>query len=169
MKKALLILSSIAVIASAFISPATAAEFHGSICSLSGEATLKPGLSIESDEYKVVFTGELTDCQSTSSDATSGIVKAKAVATGTCGEATAEGVATITWDTNAKSVVEFSTTDIGALVILQGEVTKSNDTGLITVDSVFGALAFNADPAECMGDGISEASFEGQVIGGYPQ
>jgi hypothetical protein len=169
MKKALLIISSMALIAAAFISPATAAEFHGSTCSLTGEATLKPGLSMESGEYKVAFTGELTDCQSTTSDATSGAVKAKAVATGTCGEATAEGVATITWDTDAKTTVEFSTTDIGALVILQGEVTKSNDTGLLTGDSVFGALAFNADPAECMGDGISEASFNGQVVGGYPQ
>lgn len=169
MKKALLIISSMALLATAFASPAIAEELHGSTCSLTGKATLKPGLSIESGEYKVTFTGELTDCQSTSSDATSGVVKAKAVATGTCGEATAEGVATVTWDTKAKTVVEFSTTDIGALVVLDGEVTKSNDTGLIAGDSVFGALAFNADPAECMGDGISEATFEGQVVGGYPQ
>ena len=168
MKKVVLILSSLALVASAFAAPASAMEFHGTTCSLTGAATIKPGLSMESGEYKVTFAGELTDCQTTG-DATSGKVTAKAVATGTCAEATAEGLATVKWDTKAKTTVEFSTTDIGALVILQGEVTRSTDTGLTKGDSVFGALAFNADPAECTGDGIEKASFEGQVLGGYPQ
>jgi hypothetical protein len=168
MKKSLLILSCIALLLGVFAAPAPAAEFHGTTCSLTGSATLKPGLSMENGEYKVSFKGELTDCQTTG-DATAGTVTAKAVATGTCGEATAEGVAQIKWDNGSKSTVEFSTTDIAALVFLTGEVTKSNDTGLLQGDSVFGALAFQADPADCAGDGITEASFNGQVVGGYPQ
>ena len=166
MRKILLILSSMALVATAFAAPA-GAEPHGTTCSLEGAATLKPGLSMENGEYKVSFKGELTDCQSTG-DATSGTVTAKAVATGTCGEATAEGVAIIKWDSKTTTTVEFSTVDIGALVILDGEVTKSNDAGLAEGDSIFGALVFQADPADCAGDGITEASFNGQVGGGYP-
>jgi hypothetical protein len=168
MKKSVLVLSCVALLVGAFAAPAPAAEFHGTTCSLTGSATLKPGLSMENGEYKVAFKGELTDCQTTA-DATGGTVTAKAVATGTCGEATAEGVAQIKWDNGSKSTVEFATTDIGALVILEGEATKSNDGGVRTGDSVFGLLAFQADPTACTGDGISEASFNGQVVAGYPE
>ena len=168
MKKTLLILSCIALIGAAFAPSVGAIEPHGSTCSLEGEATLKPGLSMENGEYKVAFNGELTGCQSTG-DASSGAVSAKATATGTCAEATAEGVATIKWDSKTTSVVDFTTTDLGALVILEGEVTKSNDAGLVEGDSIFGALVFQADPTQCTGDGVTKASFNGQVGGGYPQ
>ena len=167
MKKALFTFLAAALLIGALVVPANA-ESHGVTCSLSGDATIKPGLTTTGGAYTVKFTGELTDCQSTG-DATSGAVKATAKANGSCGEATAEGIAVVKWDDGKTTKVSFTTTDIGALVILQATVVSSTESALAKGDSEYGVLAFQADPTLCAGDGVTEASFTGQIGGGNPQ
>ncbi|MGH2806593.1 MAG: hypothetical protein ACRDKT_04890 [Actinomycetota bacterium] len=149
--------------------PVVVAEEHGITCSLTGEAKLKPGLNMDDGEYKVTFTGELSDCLATG-DASSGTVKAKAVGSGTCGHNTTEGVAMIKWDNKTKTIVDFSTEGAGATVLLTATVTKSNESSLVEGDDAFGLLVFQADPTACESDaGVTEAGFNGQVGGGSPQ
>lgn len=165
MKKLVLLVAATSLLATAFAAPAEA-EFHGVTCQLEGSAKLSPGLTSEEGKYNVVFSGDLSNCQSTG-EATSGTVKAQATAEGTCAEATAEGHALIKWDTGKKTLVEFSTTDIGALVLLDYHVTKSNDDAALAGDQGYGSLLFQADPTACNTDaGIKEASFTGQVGSG---
>ena len=164
MKKALLIFASIALVA--VFAPTVAAEPHGITCQLTGEAKLAPGLTAEGGKYNVVFTGELSGCQS-SGDIGGGTVKAQATAEGSCVHAVAEGHALIKWDNGNKSQVDFTTEDVGALVVLDFEITKSNDDTAVEGDQGLGALFFQADPMGCNSDeGIKEASFEGQIASG---
>ena len=166
MKKLLTLLAAGFILA-ALVVPAHA-EPHGVTCSLSGDAKIKPGLTSTSGDMKVKFSGELTDCQNTG-DATSGTVKATATATGSCAQAAAEGVAVVKWDDGNATKVEFTTTDIGALVILQAKVVSSTESSLAEGDTELGVLAFQADPTLCAGDGVTEATFNGQIGGGSPQ
>ena len=162
MKKVALVLSVVALVAAALAAPAVA-EPHGITCELSGDAQLSPGLTSEDGKYNVVFEGELANCLS-SGDESSGTVKAQATAEGNCAHATAEGHALIKWDTGKKSMVDFTTEDIGALVILEYTVTKSNASGALEGDSGMGVLAFQADPTACESEeGITDAAFTGQV------
>jgi hypothetical protein len=144
------------------------AESHGFTCTVTGTAAFTPGLTADTQEMKFSFKGELTDCQATG-EATDGTVTAKGTANGSCASGKAEGVAKVKWSDGKKSTVEFSTTDVAAGVLLQGSVTKSNAGGAVTGDDVLGVLAFNADPQQCeTKDGVQEADFQGQVVGGSP-
>jgi hypothetical protein len=55
------------------------------------------------------------------------------------------------------------------LVILQATVVSSTESSLVKGDSEYGILAFQADPTLCTGDGVTKASFSGQIGGGNPQ
>ncbi|HET7481483.1 MAG TPA: hypothetical protein VFK89_01350, partial [Actinomycetota bacterium] len=75
----------------------------------------------------------------------------------------------VKWDDGNVSKVDFTTTDIGALVILRATVTSSTESSLAKGDSELGILAFQADPTLCAGRGVTKASFTGQIGGGNPQ
>ena len=142
------------------------AEQRGTTCGLSGSATFKPGLTSTPSAVKFVFKGSLTDCQTTG-DATSGKVVAKGTADAGCIGGTAEGVATVKWDTKKKTIAKFATTDVGASVTLQGEVTKSTEPGLGAGDTILGEVIFDADVTQCQ-TGLTKADFLGQIGGGSP-
>ena len=142
------------------------AEQRGTTCGLTGSATFKPGLTATPASNKFAFKGTLADCQSTG-DATSGKVTAKGTANAGCVGGTAEGVATVKWDTKKKTTVKFSTVDVGASVTLTGEVTKSTEPGLGAGDTILGQLAFDADVTQCQ-TGLKTAKFLGQIGGGSP-
>ena len=168
MGKKLMIVLAAGLLIAAFAPPVQADEEHGITCSLVGEATLKPGLNMNDGDYKVAFTGDLTDCLATG-DASSGTVKAKAVGSGTCGHNTTEGKAMIKWDNKTHTMVDFTTEGAGAGVLLTATVTHSTEPSLQEGDDAFGLLVFQADPAACNSDaGVTEASFNGQVGGGSP-
>lgn len=142
------------------------AEQRGTTCGLTGTATFKGGLIIIPGTYKFGFTGQLADCESTG-NITSGKVTAKGTASAACEGGTAEGVATVKWNTKKKTTVSFSTTDIGASVTLQGEVKKSSEPAFGAGDTILGQLAFEADVSQCT-TGLKSADFLGQIGGGSP-
>ena len=146
----------------------SAAE-HGFTCTIEGSATFEPGLNSEAQELKFVFKGEMSGCQATDG-ATGGTVKAKGLVNdATCASSAAEGVAKVKWDNGKKSTLDFTTTDVAAVIFLTGTVGKSNSEAAQTGDDVFAGLLFNADITKCNTDeGITEATFEGQVGGGSP-
>jgi len=167
-KKLLAILAAGAMVL--FPQVPSAAEQHGFTCTVEGAAMFKPGLNSEPQELKFVFKGELTDCQSSNSDATGGKVTAKGVVhEATCASSQAEGVAKMKWDDGTKTTLEFTTDDVAAAVFLTGTVGKSNSDTAQTGDDVLALLAFDADVTQCnTEEGITDAAFHGQVGGGSP-
>jgi hypothetical protein len=135
-------------------------------CGLTGKANFKPGITLVPDTYKVTFTGKLADCQSTGK-VKSANVRAVATADASCELGTVEGKSTIVWDTGKKTVVKFSTVDVGASVTLTGQVTKSSESSFKKNDNILGQLAFEADATQCT-SGLKSAKFTGEVFGGSP-
>ena len=146
------------------------AEPRGMTCSLSGAAKFSPGLTAEARDIKFKFKGELSDCQS-SGGASAGTVTSKGtVADASCASGAGEGIAKVKWDDGTSSIIEFQTTDVTALVWLEGTATKSTADVPAEGDPIYGALGFDADPTQCeTEEGITTADFMGQVGGGSPQ
>ncbi|MDQ3956148.1 MAG: hypothetical protein M3285_11440 [Actinomycetota bacterium] len=165
MRKLMMTLLSSAFALTALATPSVATE-HGTTCGLTGSATFKPGLTVTPTATKYKFKGALADCQSTG-DVTSGKVKASGSGNVACEGGTTTGKAKILWDTGKSTLVAYDTTDVGALVVLKGTVTKSSEPAFIKGDTILGAIVFEADAAQCA-SGLKAADFFGQVGGGSP-
>ncbi len=163
--KKLALAASMALALSAFAAPSQATE-HGTTCGLTGKASFKPGLTGTPTPNKYKFKGALADCQSTG-DVTSGKVTASGAGTIACEGGTTTGKAKVVWDTGKTTLVSFTTTDVGALVALEGTVTKTTEPAFVKGDRVLGVVVFEADPAQCQ-TGLKSAEFFGQVGGGSP-
>jgi hypothetical protein len=165
-KRLLVVLSALSLMLLSV--PAGSAEPHGYTCNVAGAATFTPGVTSEMGKFKVNFKGELKDCQSTG-DVTSAAVTATGTANASCAFGTVEGKGLIDWDTGKKTAFEWSTTDIGAAVILRGTVTKSNTDEASKGDELFSLLFFSADPTQCQSKkGLRKVGFQGVAGGGYP-
>jgi hypothetical protein len=147
-----------------------AAAQHGFTCTISGSAKFKPGLTMDAQELKFSFKGELTGCESTSGSASGATVTAKGVVNeASCLSGQGEGIAKTKWDDGSTSTLEFSTEDVTAGVFLTGTVGKSNSDTAQSGADVAALLAFDADATRCnSGDGITDAEFSGQAFGGSP-
>jgi hypothetical protein len=165
MKKVLILLTAAGLIAG--LSAHVSAAPRGTTCSLAGKATFDQGLTLVPGKYGFSFKGKLTDCLSTGK-VKSGRVTSTGTAEAACEGGTATGKATVVWNTGTKTVIKFSTVNVGALVTLRGKVTKSNEKSIGKKDNVLGELAFEADPTECAYGGVRSATFHGQVGGGSP-
>lgn len=166
MKKLRLVL---AIMALTSLSLPASAESHGYTCGVTGAATFKPGVTAQPGDFKIAFKGELNDCQSTGEASSAKVVAtAKAEAT-SCAFGGVTGKGKITWDDGKRTSFTFETTDIAAVVLLNGEVTKSNDDVAREGDDTFAVLFFNADPTACNSDeGLTRVEFQGQTGGGSP-
>ena len=78
------------------------------------------------------------------------------------------GVALATWNDKTKSIISYTTNSAGAEVVLQGTVVPSYKVGRTTYRSTryqgAGAvanLAFEADPQQCAGAGVTSAPMDG--------
>ena len=129
----------------------------GAGCHISGTATFSKGLNTSAQNVLYKFTGKLDQCQSSAGGYTSGTVSAKGKGSLSCGSGDSTGVATVKWNNGKKSTVSYTTTSFGALVVLQGDVTKGDFAG----DGAVGALAFEANPPDCVGGGVKSANFDG--------
>lgn len=145
--------------------PSVATE-HGTTCGLTGSATFKPGLTVTPAATKYKFKGALSDCQSTG-DVTSGTVTASGSGNVACEGGTTTGKAKVVWNTGKSTIISYDTTDVGALVVLKGTVTKTTEPAFIKGDTILGAIIFEADATQCP-SGLKSADFLGQVGGGSP-
>ena len=97
---------------------------------------------------------------------------------GTCANGTTAGTAILTWADATHTVITYTTTAVGAAVNLAGSAISSVTLSAINPqpgqptsltitttryagDSVQGALAFQADPAQCAGAGLTNAGISG--------
>jgi hypothetical protein len=97
---------------------------------------------------------------------------------GTCANGTTAGTAIITWADATHTVISYTTTAIGAAVNLAGTVVAIVDLPAINPqpgqpasltitttryagDTVQGLLAFQADPTQCAGAGLTSAAISG--------
>jgi hypothetical protein len=97
---------------------------------------------------------------------------------GTCASGTTSGTAIITWADATHSVISYTTSSAGAAVNLQGTVVPSvtlpainpqigqpTSTTVTTTrylgDAAQGLLAFQADPTQCAGAGVTTAAISG--------
>lgn len=113
----------------------------GSICTLNGTATLKPGLTNGSQQFNYTFSGALSNCQASDSTApAAGTVTAGTTfagpggstyqypipyGTGGCSSSTTTGVSVVTWADGTITVVGYTTNGAAAAVALQGSVAVS--------------------------------------------
>ncbi|MGH2808078.1 MAG: hypothetical protein ACRDKT_12485 [Actinomycetota bacterium] len=140
------------------------AEPHGVTCSLSGKATFSKGLTDEPKMVNYKFTGMLDDCESSDDSLKSGHVVATGSGELSCEYGTSKGTAKVHWNNDNMTAVEFSTTDIGAMVDVETAVTESNEPAAAKGDSGRGSLVFQANPEECnQKGGVETASFDGTI------
>ena len=153
-RKLLLVLSAGALAATgvftsgaAKASTAASSTPTGGACHLAGSANFGTGLTASSQSFTYNFSGTLDNCQSSDSSATGGTVSAgqvvtisgstyqepAATGTGSCSNSTTSGTSIVFWNNGKHTVVTYTTTGAGALVILQGTVAPS-----ITLQSTTG-------------------------------
>lgn len=106
----------------------------GGACQLQGSANFTPGLTASSGSFTYTFSGTLTGCQSNNGGPTGGTVSTPEPATGTgsCSNSSTSGYSVSQWNDNQTTVVQYTTTGAGALVILQGTVVQSLTVGTTT-------------------------------------
>ena len=171
---------AIPLAAVAFVLPGPAlADPGGGGCQLHGSANISPGLGSAAQDFAYSFTGDLTNCQSSTGGPSSGTVfagtngLAPATGNGSCGSSTTSGVAVIRWADNTTTVVQYTTSGALAAVSLQGDVIGSVTTsdGLTTYttnryagNGALGTLVFQPpDPTACTGAGVTPAGIDGTV------
>jgi hypothetical protein len=151
---------------------------NGGGCQLHGTANISPGLTDTAQNFTYSFTGNLTNCQSSSGGPATGTVFAGTnglpvpSGNGSCGNSTTSGIAVAQWADGTTTVVQYSTSGALAAVALQGSViasvTSSTGTTYTTNryagDSALAALAFEPpDPTACAGAGVTSAGIDGSV------
>jgi hypothetical protein len=151
---------------------------NGGGCQLHGTANISPGLTTTAQDFSYTFTGNLTNCQSSSGGPASGTVFAGTnglpvpSGNGSCESSTTNGIAVAQWADGTTTVVQYSTSGALAAVALQGtvigSVTSSNGTTYTTTryagNSAAATLAFEPpDPTACNGAGVTTAGIDGVV------
>ena len=106
----------------------------GGACQLAGTASFTPGLTSSSQSFTYTFSGNLTGCQSNNGAPGSGTVSTLEPATGTgsCSNSTTAGYSISQWADGLQTIVKYTTTGAGALVVLQGTVVPSVTVGTTT-------------------------------------
>jgi hypothetical protein len=155
-----------------FVGSASAAT-NGGGCQLHGTANISPGLSNTAQNFTYSFTGDLTNCQSSSGGPASGTVFAGtnglpvATGNGSCASSTTSGIAVVQWVDGTATVVQYTTNGALAAVALQGNVIASSgsfSTTRYAGNSALGTLAFEPpDPTACNGAGVTSAGIDGSV------
>jgi hypothetical protein len=151
---------------------------NGGGCQLHGTASFSPALTNAAQNFSYSFTGNLTNCQSSSGGPATGTVFAGTnglplpTGNGGCGSSTTSGIAVAQWADGTTTVVQYSTSGAAAAVSLQGtvigSVTSSTGTTFTTTryagDGALGALAFEPpDPTACAGAGVTSAGIDGTI------
>jgi hypothetical protein len=160
-RRIVLLVAALTVSSLWIATPQANADPHGALCHIAGKAAFSKGLTTEAQNVTYKFTGVLDNCAASDSAYTGAKLSAKGSGSLSCGQGTSKGVATIKWNTGKTSTVTYTTTSFGALVQLQGSVTKGQFAG----DSAIGGLAFEANPPDCVGAGVKTANFDG--LSGY--
>ena len=180
------VLAVLVVAGAVMASSASAASGGG--CQLQGTASFSPPLTNTAQAFSYGFTGALSNCQSSvAGSPTSGSVGAGQVVTdpsgeqfqepvptgnGTCGNGTTQGTAITNWADSTDSVaaaVHLAGTvapsvTLPAINPQPGQPTsKTITTTRYAGDSALGLLAFQADPTQCAGSGVSSAGISGTV------
>jgi hypothetical protein len=163
---------TLAVLASAaaVALPAGAAPGGGG-CQLAGNAKFNNGPNSTDHPFTYTFTGTLSNCMSSESGApASGVIGTlvPAKGSGTCANGTTSGVALVKWAGGKQSVISYTTSSVTAEVVLQGTVIPSYKVGkktyrstLYSGEGALGDLAFQADPTQCAGSGVTTAPISG--------
>jgi len=168
----------------------------GGLCQLAGTAGISPGLSDTDSNFTFTFSGALSGCQSNDPSAPAagtatvgqritvgGVVAQEPAATGSgsCATSNGAGIAIVAWADGTTTVVSFTTQTVTGGVNLQGTVIPSVTLpvvggGTVTVtttrfagDQAQGVLAFQADPTQCAGSGVTSAAVNGVVGAGQVQ
>lgn len=126
-------------------------------CVLKGVAHISPGLSTANRAFSYTFTGQFSNCKGTDSTVKSGTVTASGSGTGGCTKSTTSGTATINWNNGTNTTLTITTTGVGAALAVQAKATS----GAFAGKSAKAALVFQATPTQCIGAGVSSASFTG--------
>lgn len=149
------------------------------MCQLAGNAYFTPGLTANSQDFSYTFSGALTGCQSNNGAPTSGSVSTAVPATGTgsCSSSTTKGYSVSTWADSKQTVVQYTTTGAGALVVLQGTVVASvtlngqtfstSEPSTPAGSSAFGELTFSTSSPTGVTACNTKAGLPSAVIGGF--
>src|SRR2546428_7443640 len=125
-----LAVTTVVLVAVPFAGSASASPNAGG-CQLQGTANFSPGLTNPAQSFTYNFTGNLTNCQSSSGGPASGTVFAGTnglpvpTGNGSCASSTTQGIAVAQWSDGTTTVVSYSTTGALAAVNLQGTVIAS--------------------------------------------
>ena len=186
MSRRLLLVLSAAAIAGAGLFTSGAAKAtsaasgtpSGGECHLAGTANFSPGLTTSSSNFTYGFTGTLSTCESNNGSPASGSTFAQnATGTGSCSQSSTTGTSVTTWADGDTTVVSYTTTGAGALVVLQGSVVPSVIIGSTTYttnepstpvgSSALGELTFStASPTgvtACNAGGLTSAVINGFI------
>ena len=151
----------------------------GGACQLAGTASFTPGLTSNSGNFTYTFSGTLTGCQSNNNSPGSGTVSTlvPASGTGSCSNSTTNGYSVSKWADGNQTIVQYSTTGAGALVVLQGTVVQSVMIGSTTYSttepttpagaSALGELTFSTASPTDIANCNTAAGLSSAVINGF--
>jgi hypothetical protein len=175
--RALLAAGSLSLLAAgAVVALPAGASPGGGGCQLHGNVKFVNGPNTTDHPFTYTFSGTLTNCQSSSSAPAAGTITTliPGKGTGSCANGSTSGVALVKWADGTASVVKYTTTDAAAEVLLQGNVIPSYKVGKKTYKSTrykgagaIADLAFEADPQQCAGSGVTSAPMDGFAGLGY--
>jgi hypothetical protein len=175
--RALLAAGSLSLLAAgAVVALPAGASPGGGGCQLHGNVKFNNGPNSTDHPFTYTFAGALTNCQSSSSAPAAGTIATlvPGKGSGTCANGTTAGVAIAKWSDGTASVIKYTTSSAAAEVVLQGNVIPSFKVGKKTYKSTRYAgagaladLAFEADPTQCAGSGVTSAPMDGFAGLGY--
>jgi hypothetical protein len=176
--RALLAAGSLSLLAAgAVVALPAGASPGGGGCQLHGNVKFVNGPNTTAHAFSYTFLGALSNCQSSQGavPATGSIVTLiPGKGSGTCTSGSTAGVAYVKWADGTATIVKYTTTDAGAEVLLQGNVIPSYKVGKKTYKTTRYAgagavsdLAFEADPTQCAGSGVTSAPMDGFAGLGY--
>lgn len=151
----------------------------GGACQLAGTANFTPGLTSSSQSFTYTFSGSLTGCQSNNGAPATGTVATLEPATGTgsCSNSATAGYSISTWADGLQTIVKYTTTGAGALVVLQGTVVPSVTVGTTVYNttepatpagsSALGELTFSTASPTDIANCNTAAGLSSAVINGF--
>jgi len=175
--RALLAAGSVALLAAgAAVAMPAGASPGGGGCQLHGNVKFVNGPNGTDHPFTYTFTGALSNCQASSAAPASGSIATlvPGKGSGTCANGTTSGVSIVKWADGTATIIKYTTNSAAAEVVLQGNVIPSFKVGKKTYKTTRYAgagaladLAFEADPTQCAGSGVTSAPMDGFAGLGY--
>ncbi|MDQ1695241.1 MAG: hypothetical protein QOJ03_594 [Frankiaceae bacterium] len=159
--------------------PSAQAAPRGAACTLTGSATISPGLTQTAKSQSIRLSGvSLKNCRSGGATAPNTKVTTATITTSpnpvttkaSCASGNLALSATISWSTGQTTTATVTTKGVTANQTITGKVTSSTNPALAAGDTVAGDVAFKPTTTaqNCAKVPVTAVTFTGALVSGSP-